>query len=63
VGYEKEKQILKATLLDCVFIVAAIIILIPLLGIYGAAISLLIGNICLYIFKRKYSNKIIAQWK
>lgn len=63
VGYEKEKQILKATLLACVFNVAANIILIPLFGIYGAAISLLVGNICLYIFKRKYSNKIIAQWK
>ena len=63
VGYEKERQILKATLLACVFNVAANIILIPLLGIYGAAISLLMGNICLFIFKRKYSNKIIAQWK
>lgn len=63
VGYEKEIQIFKATFIACIFNVVANMVLIPLLGIYGAAVSLLIGNICLFIFKRRYSNKILAEWK
>ena len=63
IGNDNEKQILKVSSIACLFNIIANFIFIPIFGIYGAAISLFVGNFCLFIFKKRYGNKILTQWK
>lgn len=62
IGFEKEKLIFKATFVACIFNVALNLILIPIIGIYGPAIALLVGNIILFLLKRKYERNLTSKW-
>lgn len=63
VGFEKETLIFKATFLACVFNILMNALLIPLFGIYGAAVALLAGNFVLFLVKRRYGKNLFDQWK
>ncbi|MBA4745337.1 MAG: polysaccharide biosynthesis C-terminal domain-containing protein [Muricauda sp.] len=63
IGFEKEALILKATFLACVFNIFMNILLIPLFGIYGAAVALLTGNFVLFLVKRKFGKNLMDQWR
>ncbi|WP_378186037.1 polysaccharide biosynthesis C-terminal domain-containing protein [Aquimarina sp. W85] len=62
VGAEKEKMILKATLIACVLNITLNFLLVPTIGVYGAAISLLFSNFMLFIIKRRFEKKMISEW-
>lgn len=62
IGDEKEKTIIKVTFIACVVNLILNFILIPLIGIIGAAITLLISNVILFTLKKYEENKIVAEW-
>lgn len=62
IAEEKEKLILKVTLASCIVNVVLNLSLIPVIGIYGAAISLLCSNIIMFIIKLIYEKRLISKW-
>jgi O-antigen/teichoic acid export membrane protein len=62
VAEEKEKLIIKASVIACLSNVTLNIILIPKIGIYGSAIALLISSIILFAIKTNYDKNLINKW-
>jgi len=62
IGEEKEKLIFKATLIACIFNLILNFSLIPVIGIYGSAVALLISNLILLILKRRFEKGLVALW-
>jgi O-antigen/teichoic acid export membrane protein len=63
VAEEKEKLILKASVAACFFNLLLNIILLPILGVYGSAVTLLISCFALFIIKFRYEKNITSKWK
>lgn len=63
VAEEKEKLIIKASVAACFFNLFFNVILLPILGIYGSAIALLISSFILFIIKVIYEKNITSKWK
>lgn len=63
VAEEKEKLIIKASIIACLCNVTLNIILIPKIGIYGSAVALLISSFALFALKIRYDWKLIKEWK
>lgn len=63
VAEEKEKLIIKASLIACICNVTLNLILIPKIGIYGSAIALLISSFVLFALKVNYDIKLVKKWK
>ncbi len=63
VAEEKEKLILKASVVACFFNLLLNIILLPILGVYGSAVTLLISSFALFIIKFRYEKNITSKWK
>lgn len=62
IGAEKESLIFKTTLYACVTNISLNIILIPLIGMYGSAVALLISSFILFILKKKHEKRLISLW-
>ena len=63
IGFEKENLIFKATFIACGLNILVNLAFIPIIGIYGSALALLMSNFTLYFLKRHYEGKLIAKWK
>tara|TARA_B110000114_G_scaffold185496_1_gene232824 strand:+ start:1534 stop:2763 length:1230 start_codon:yes stop_codon:yes gene_type:complete len=63
VAEEKEKLILKATIVACFINLLLNLILLPILGVYGSAVALLISSFVLFIIKAGYEKNTISKWK
>ena len=63
IAEEKEKLILKASVAACFFNLLLNLILVPIMGIYGSAVALLISSFILFIIKVRYEKNITSKWK
>ena len=63
IAEEKEKLILKASVAACFFNLLLNLILVPIMGIYGSAVALLISSFVLFIIKVRYEKNITSKWK
>ncbi len=62
IAEEKEKLIIKTTLIGFMINITLNLILIPVVGIYGAGIALLIGSIALWLTKLWEERKLVQRW-
>lgn len=59
---EKDKLIVKSSLVACLINLTLNFILLPVAGIYGAAISLLLSSVFMFLLKKYYEKRIINKW-
>jgi O-antigen/teichoic acid export membrane protein len=62
IAEEKEKLIIKTTLIAFVINISLNLILIPTIGIYGASIALAASSFALWISKSIEEKKLLKQW-
>jgi O-antigen/teichoic acid export membrane protein len=62
VAEEKEKLIIKASIIACLCNVILNVIMIPKIGIFGSAIALLISSFILFAIKTSYDKNLINKW-
>lgn len=62
VGAEREKIIFKTTFCACIVNLLFNFLLIPIIGIYGASVSMLISNSVLFFSKKYFEKKIMTGW-
>lgn len=59
---EKDKLIVKSSLVACLINLTLSFTLLPVVGIYGAAISLLLSSVFMFLLKKYYEKRIINKW-
>ncbi len=59
IAKEKENLVFTSTVIACISNILLNVSLIPFIGVYGAAIALLISNIIIFILKRRFEKKLL----